>query len=441
MERGEIKDLVKKERINQREIVLNILRDFEQGIDLNISLDKFSHFSKQEFGFIKSVSFGTVRYKLQLDYIIKKLSKIKFERIDDDILNILRMSLFQLLYMKHVPESAVVNEAVKLSKKYNNKSLASFVNGNLRNFLRKKYIFSELPKSSMLEKLSIKYSFPKWILEEIIDSFGMENLENILSKLNEPSSFVIRANTILIDRNSLKKELEEHGFKTTYGKKAEDSLILDNPNGLFDTNLYKEGYFYVQSESSQLVGEIAVGNGNYSRVLDMCASPGGKITHVYQLQSGKGEYYALDVSEEKNALIKENCSRLTHKNINVFVNDGTVYNNKFKEKFDLIIVDAPCSALGLIAKFPQIKYSRTKNDLKALSNIQGKILENAGKYLRPNGKLLYSTCTFTKLENDDLIEKFLDKNIDFKLDGEIRRVSPLDFDSDIFTIAVVRKNG
>lgn len=427
---------------NQREIALNIIKKVDSGEDLNnLIKEESSSLTSQELGFVKSLTFGTVRYKIRLDYIIKKLSKIPFRKIHEDILNIMRMSLYQLIYMDHIPDSAVVNEAVKLSKKFGNRGSVGFVNGSLRNFLRNKEKFLKIDEEKDEDILSIKYSFPKWIVNEIVKSYGKSNLEQILRELNEPSNFVIRANTLKISRLKLKEELEKLNFEVDLTEKSNYGLIINNPKGILDTSLYDEGMFYVQSESSQLVAQEIIDYKNHNSVLDLCASPGGKITHVYELLKGKGNFLAGDVNAEKLDIIKDNLKRLGSNNINLFINDGTILNEDLIDKFDLVIVDAPCSALGLIAKFPLIKYSKTLNDVKALSSIQKMILENSEKYLKNDGILIYSTCTFTKMENEEVIENFLKENPRISLEKEITKVNPIEFKSDGFTIGVMRKNG
>lgn len=427
---------------NQREIALDIIKKVDRGEDLNNLIEEESaSLNSQEFGFVKSLTFGTVRYKIRLDYIVKKLSKIPFRKIHEDILNIMRMSLYQLIFMDHIPDSAVVNEAVNLSKKLGNRGSVGFVNGSLRNFIRNKDEFLKIDEKNDEDVLSIKHSFPKWIVKEIVKSYGRENLEEVLIELNEPSNFVIRANTLKTSRLKLKEELEKLNFEVELTEKSNYGLIINDPRGIFDTFLYKEGQFYVQSESSQLVGQEIAKHENVNSVLDLCASPGGKITHIYELLNGEGNFLAGDVNAEKLKTIKDNINRLEFNNIDLFINDGTVLNEDLIDRFELVLVDAPCSALGLIAKFPQIKYSKTFDDVKALSSIQKMILENSGKYLKENGILVYSTCTFTKMENEEIIEDFIKRNPKFSLVNEIMKVNPIEFKSDGFTIGVMRKNG
>ena len=426
--------------INQREITLEIINKSQKGEDLVELIEDLKNLEPQEYGFIKSITFGTIRYIMRLDYIIKRLSKIKFSKIHIDILNIMRMSLYQLIYMEHIPESAVVNESVKLARKYGNKGSVGFVNGSLRNFIRNREKFLEINCDNYLDRLSIEHSYPIWIIKEIEKAYGLESLEEILIKFNEVSKFVVRSNSLKISREDLKSRLENLGFKVEFTKISNDGLIIENPRGIFNSTPYIEGLFYVQSESSQLVGQFALENLKFENILDLCASPGGKISHVYELLKGKGDYIAADVNEKKIKIIHENFERLGIRDIKLIVNDATILNEKLKNDYDLIILDVPCSALGLMSRFPQIKYSKSFDDLIELSVIQQKILNNAKEYLKPGGKLIYSTCTFTSIENEDVLYKFLQENENFSMKKAIRKISPLDFDSDGFTIGVMTKD-
>jgi 16S rRNA (cytosine967-C5)-methyltransferase len=425
---------------NQREEALNIIKKAQEDEDLIDLIENLKNIDPQEYGFIKSISFGTIRYLIRIDYIIKKLSKIKFSKIHTDILNIMRLSLYQLIYMEHIPESAVVNESVKLAKKHGNKGAVGFVNGSLRNFIRNKDEFLKIECKTNIEKLSIKYSYPIWIVREIEKVYGLQILEDVLIKFNEPSKFVIRTNSIKITRENLKARLENLGFVVELTKFSNDGLFIENPRGIFDSTPYIEGLFYVQSESSQLVGQLAIENEKYENVLDLCSSPGGKISHIYELLKGQGKYTAADINEKKIETIYDNFKRLDIKDIKIVVNDATNKNEEMNNNFDLIILDAPCSALGLMSKFPQIKYTKSYDDLKDLSIIQKKILDNAKDYLKPGGKLVYSTCTFTLMENEEVIYEFLKENKNFSLKKKLKKISPLDFDSDGFTIGVMIKN-
>lgn len=425
---------------NQRRIIIELLNKLElENLDLSDLLSEDYGLNNQEFGFVKTIVYGTIRYKITLDYIIKKSSKIKFNKIHKNIKNILRISLYQLIYMDHIPERAVVNEGVELAKIYGNKGSTSFVNGMLRNFIRNKNKLLDFENLNKYEKLSIKYSFPVWLVKEIDDSYPNYNIENILSEFNEESLFGIRSNSKQITNKELIDKLNNKNYKTIKMKNSNNGIIVENPQNIFSSDMYNEGLFYVQSESSQLVSETIKKYIDPVYVLDMCSAPGGKLTHIYEISSNIKNIIGLDISDDKIKLIKENINRLKHFDIKTNIQDGTVYNKEYNDKFDLIILDSPCSALGLIKKYPNIKYEKSLEDIKNLSIIQEKLLENASKYVKNNGIISYSTCSFTKKENEIIINNFLEKNKNFKL-LEFLKISPTEFSSDGFSIGIIQRN-
>lgn len=427
---------------NQRKIILEILdiinKDSNKSIDT--ILNDYQGLSEQEYGFIKTVVYGTTRYLYTIDQIIKPLSKIKLKKIHPSVLNIIRISLYQLIYMDHIPSHAVVNEGVNLAKEKSNNGAVSFVNGLLRNFIRNQDTYLDFSNKSYIERMALTYSFPIWLVKSIRDSYKDYNIEDILDTFNKESIFGIRANTLTNDKEILKNKLKTNGYKAEFMSYSKDGLIINNPNNIFKTSLFKDGDFYVQSESSQYVSELIMKYINGNRILDLCASPGGKITHIYEKLNGQGEFLACDINSNKVSLIQENLKRLKHKNIKTCVNNGEVLNEKFVDYYDLVIVDAPCSGLGLLRKYPNIKQDKTENTIKFLREIQYNILKNASKYVIKGGIISYSTCTFTKDENEDIIKQLLDEESQFTLE-EFIRISPTDFNSDGFTIGIIKNNG
>lgn len=426
---------------NQREVSLNILNELEKNNFLFLDEILGNHtknLDSQSYGFIKTVSYGTVRYKLRLDYIIDNMSKMKFNKIDKTVLNILRISLYQLIYMSHVEDFAIVNEGVNLTKKYSNKGSVGFVNGLLRNFLRNKNKFLKIPKTNYKKYLSIKYSFPEWLMDEIIKGYGEKDIESILKKFNEEPIFTIRTNTTKISRDDLLLRLNKIGYNGRKTLESKVGIVIDNPENIFNTEEYRKGLFYVQSESSQLVIDLV--EGKYTHILDLCAAPGGKLTHIYEKNKGDGKYIGFDVSKDKLDLIRENIKRLGNYNISLEINDGKNKIQNLNNSSDLVIADVPCSALGLIRRYPDMKYSKNKKNIKSLNKIQKQILKNGSEYLEINGILIYSTCTFTLEENECIIDKFLNENKNYELIFS-NRISPIDFDSDGFTINILKRIG
>lgn len=421
---------------NQRRIAVNLLNKYNnENKNIEDLMEEINSLSKQEYGFIKTLVYGVIRYELRLDYIIQKLSKIKFSDLDGDVVNILRISLYQLIYMDHIPQSAVVNEAVNLVKNSVNKKAQGFVNGSLRNFLRNKERYLKINEKDLWKNLSIKYSMPTWLVKEIASAYGKTNLEEILAKFNEEQDLAIR---ISKDLDKTKESLNSLGFDLLASPQGKYSFTVKNPQGIFSTKDYYQGNFYAQSLSSQELGYQLIKFGPYENVLDLCAAPGGKTFHLMNSQKSQGKFFACDISLDKLKLIEDNKKRLGLEELKIEQNDATIFRKDFVDAFDLVIADLPCSALGLMRKLPEVKYNKSIESIDNLVDIQRKILNNAKDYVKVSGLIAHSTCTFTKRENEDLIDEFLEKNSNFKLIYR-KKISPLDFDSDGFAINILKR--
>lgn len=420
-----------------RKYAVDILNKCQENNNFNLDeiLENYKNLESRDFGFIKTLVYGTTRYRLRLDYIIKKLSKIPLRKIDISIMNILRMSLYQLIYMDNIPDSAAINEAVNLAKVFGNRGSSGYVNGSLRNFSRNREKFLEISEDYK-KSLSIKYSYPEWIIDEIKKSYGKDKLESVLEYFNKEPEFGIRINSLKFSEDEVIDSLEDNGFKLLKMNNSKYGYIVKNPAGIFSLNIYKEGGFYVQSESSQFVTEKIRDFKDISYILDLCASPGGKITSAYEILEGRGEFLACDINSYKLSIIKENANRLSHKNIRVLKNDAIKFNDSFKENYDLVILDAPCSALGLIRKYPEMKYQKSINDVKSLASMQKKMLDNALKYINENGYIIYSTCSFTIDETINITHNIEDKSVRII---EESLISPDDFNSDGFYRCILKK--
>lgn len=421
---------------NQRKIALDLLNKYKnQNSSIEDLMEEINSLNKQEYGFIKTLVYGVVRYELRLDYIIKNLSKIKFSDLDGEIVNILRISLYQLIYMDHIPQSAVVNEAVNLVKNSSNKKAQGFVNGSLRNFLRNKERYLKINEKDPWKILSIKYSMPIWLVKEVTSAYGETNLEETLKKFNEEQDLAIR---ITKNLDQTKASLTDLGFDLLASPQGEYSFTIKNPQGIFSTKDYYQGNYYTQSLSSQELGYQLIKFGPYESVLDLCAAPGGKSFHLMNSQMPQGKFLACDISADKLKLIEDNRKRLGLEDLKIEQNDATIFRNDFVDAFDLVIADLPCSALGLMRKLPEVKYNKSIESINSLVEIQKKILNNAKDYVKVSGLIAHSTCTFTKRENEDLIDEFLANNSNFKLIYR-QKISPLDFDSDGFSINILKR--
>ncbi|MDU6743014.1 16S rRNA (cytosine(967)-C(5))-methyltransferase RsmB [Peptoniphilus harei] len=428
---------------NTREKALQIINDvLYKGTFLEESLEilKVSNIDERDFAFIKEITTGVVRNKTYLDYVIRQNSRVRFNRIHKIILIILEMAIYQMYFLDKVPDYSIVDESVNLAKIYGNKGSISFTNGILRSIAKKKP--AQVTLKNSIDNLSTYYSHPRFYTEYFYENYGEEFTKKLLKANNEKAPFTIRVNSFKTNRDDLIKNLSQIGFEieeTSYDK----ALNVLNPNGIIDTEYFEKGHFYVQDLGSILVSSF-LNPRKDSRVLDLCAAPGGKTTHLSELMDNTGEIVACDKSKGKINLIKENAQRLGCKNIYPMINDARVLNDDFVNKFDYVLVDAPCSGTGLYRKKPDIKWNKGIDDLKDLGKIQLEILNNAKEYVRNQGLLLYSTCSLSKIENEDVIENFLRENKNFKIkklrDKEVLKLFPSVDGSDGFSICLLEKN-
>ena len=427
---------------NTREKALQIINDvLYKGTFLEESLEilKVSNIDERDFAFIKEITTGVVRNKTYLDYVIRQNSRVRFNRIHKIILIILEMAIYQMYFLDKVPDYSIVDESVNLAKIYGNKGSISFTNGILRSIAKKKP--AQVTLKNSIDNLSTYYSHPRFYTEYFYENYGEEFTKKLLKANNEKAPFTIRVNSFKTNRDNLIKNLSQIGFEieeTSYDK----ALNILNPNGIIDTEYFEKGHFYVQDLGSILVSSF-LNPRKDSRVLDLCAAPGGKTTHLSELMDNTGEIVACDKSKGKINLIKENAQRLGCKNISPMINDARVLNEDFVNKFDFVLVDAPCSGTGLYRKKPDIKWNKGIDDLKELGKIQLEILNNAKEYVKDQGLLLYSTCSLSKIENEDVIENFLRENKNFKIkklrDKEVLKLFPSVDGSDGFSICLLEK--
>lgn len=428
---------------NPREKALQIINDvLYKGAFLEESLEilKKSNIDERDYNFIKEITTGVIRNRTYLDYIVKINSRVKIKRIHKIILSILEMAIYQMYFLDKVPDYSIVDESVNLAKIYGNRGSISFTNGILRSISKKDAPQVKIEDS--IDNLSTFYSHPKFYTEYFYNNYGEEFTKKLLKANNEMPPFTIRVNTLKTSKSYLMSNLKELGFEieeTVY----DNALNILNPKGIIDTKYFDEGHFYVQDLGSILVASFLNPREN-SSLLDLCAAPGGKTTHLAELMNNTGEIMACDKSQGKIKLIQENAKRLGVKNIETRVNDARVLNKDFIDKFDYVLVDAPCSGTGLYRKKPDIKWNKDLEDIKSLAEIQLEILDKAKDYVKDGGELLYSTCSLSKIENEDVINKFLEKNKNFKIkklrNKEVLKLFPSTDGSDGFSITLMEKN-
>ena len=428
---------------NPREKALQIINDvLYKGAFLEESLEilKKSNIDERDYNFIKEITTGVIRNRTYLDYVIKINSRVKIKRIHKIILSILEMAIYQMYFLDKVPDYSIVDESVNLAKIYGNRGSISFTNGILRSISKKDAPQVKIEDS--IDNLSTFYSHPKFYTEYYYNNYGEEFTKKLLKANNEMPPFTIRVNTLKTSKSDLMSNLKELGFEieeTVY----DNALNILNPKGVIDTKYFDEGHFYVQDLGSILVASFLNPREN-SSLLDLCAAPGGKTTHLAELMNNTGEIIACDKSQGKIKLIQENAKRLGVKNIETRVNDARVLNKDFIDKFDYVLVDAPCSGTGLYRKKPDIKWNKDLEDIKSLAEIQLEILDKAKDYVKDGGELLYSTCSLSKIENEDVVNKFLENNKNFKIkklrNREVLKLFPSTDGSDGFSITLMEKN-
>ena len=399
-----------------RELALKILYkiDKEKGYS-NIVLNELIKQNKKELedrdiGLISEIVYGTTTWRLTLDEIIKKYSKIKLKKISPWILNILRMGIYQIVFLDKIPKSAAVNESVNLAKRYGHKSSSNFVNAILRKVTVKDYEeFFQLKED--IQRISITNSMPRWIIEELAKQLGdMKKVEEIVINSNLRPHLSIRINNLKTAENKnieqeLIKKLEEKNIEVKQGL-LEDFLILKNAKNIENMEEFRQGLFTIQDETAGLI-PIILNPNKTDVILDACSSPGGKTTYLAEMMKNQGIIEAWDIHEHRTKLVENTARRLGITNIETKVNDATIYDEKYKEKFDKILLDVPCLGLGVLKRKPDIKWQKSKEDIEEITKTQKQILENCSQYLKKGGELVYSTCSILKEENENIINNFL----------------------------------
>lgn len=411
--------------------VLALGKIFTDGAYSNIAVNshlKQADLTPADKAFATALIYGVLDRKITLDYVIKSFVKTPLKKLSPFTLNNLRVALYQIMFMDKIPESAAVNEAVKLVKKSKESRNAGFVNAVLRNILRAE---SLLPAGDSISDLSVIYSCPESIIESFISDYGKETAVIILAQSLKPAPLTIRVNTIKTDIKTFIEEMPD-----AVAVKPEGAVVLNKGIDINNNPLYKKGHFYVQDTASQTAVSVLAPKPN-DRVLDMCAAPGGKSFAMALLMENKGEIISCDIYDHKCELIKNSANRMGLDIIKPTVQDATVFNADFGE-FDCVLCDVPCSGLGIIRRKPDIKY-KDFSEFDSLIPIQTAILNNAKNYVKKDGRLLYSTCTLRKAENEDIINKFLAENSGFKLEYSHTFMPHID-GTDGFYCALLIKN-
>ena len=463
-----LSDNFNTKNITARQSVLAVVNAvMENGSFLNDALSEYAYisddngeyvFDRRDRAFIKALSEGTIERCITIDYIINQYSSKPVNKLKPYIRGILRMSVYQILYMDKVPDNAAVNEAVKLTVKKGYQGLKGFVNGVLRNIARRGRDVDIDSKAG----LSVKYSMPEWIIKHFERELGSKAARDAFDYFLKKPDITVRPDKPE-NIEKLAKKLQNQNIEYKQGSIIPYALRITKGTSVSEIEGFSQGEFVVQDESSMLPAYIICEyiKDNYPtsessiNVLDMCAAPGGKVLYLAGYEE-RVKCIARDVTESKVSKIEENVKRLGIKNVLCQVADALVFMEEDKEKYDIIIADLPCSGLGVIAKKPDIKYNTTETDLTSLADIQKKMLDNAFSYVKQGGIIVFSTCTVNKKENEDnnawflekyqketsglLLEKYIPEGIKSCLDKKNGIVIPPGkYDTDGFYITAFKK--
>ncbi len=418
----EVMDLMKS--YNERELAVNVLIDiFENGFYGNIALRKTLNgcdgLLPRQKAFVTELVNGTLRNVILLDYIINNISDTSTEKMKPLILNTLRISVFQMKFLDRVPVSAVCNEAVSLVKRRGLQRLSGFVNGVLRNIARR---MNEIPfpseKKSPEQYLSIKYSYSTWLVRHFLSVMSLAEVEAMFAVNNTAPRLTLCCNTIKATRDDVREALlrESQGVTEVETCAAnERALFVNGISGVSDSPAFKDGLFHVMDLGSMLAVDVLDPHPGET-VIDVCAAPGGKSFYMAGLMGNVGRIYSRDIYEHKIELIKAGAERLGIAIITAQKMDAAVFDPGGGSVIaDRILVDAPCSGFGIVRKKPEIKYTKTPEDIDALVKLQREILQTSARYLKPGGILVYSTCTISPRENEENV-KWFTENFPFELE-------------------------
>ena len=384
--------------VNLRAVVLDILMEInEKGefshLLINNALTKYQYLDKNKRAFISRLSLGTIENRIELDYIIDQFSKTPVRKMKPLIRNICEMSVYQIIYMDNIPDSAVCNEAVKLAAKRGFTGLKGFVNGVLRNIARNKDNITYPDRNKDIEQyLSVKYSMPLWIVKMWHSQLGIDKTEKILAGFKQEKKTYVRCNTAKAPVEEIKRILSQENVSVADVEGIPYALEIKDYDYIAGLKSFRDGLYQIQDISSMTAGYMT-GFKAGDTVIDVCAAPGGKSVNAAISVGTDGKVYSRDVSDYKAGLIEENISRLGLNNIEVQVKDALVMDESMREKADVVIADLPCSGLGVMGRKPDIRYNITEDKLVSLKELQQSILSVVQAYVKQGGIMMYSTCT------------------------------------------------
>ncbi len=373
--------------------------------------------SDRDRALLTELAYGTLRWRGKIDARLNLYLRNSLEDADPFIRNLLRVAFYQLVFLDKIPDYAAVNEAVDLAKVYGGDKVAGFVNAVLRSFLREKdTAVQRQPSNNWQATLAIEHSHPQWLVKKWLDYFGHDEAVALIKANNEIAPLVLRVNSCKSSRDALLALLSKSDVSAVATRWSPVGISVKSRFQVNQLPGFQAGLFQVQGEASQLVSYL-LSPQKGERILDACAAPGGKTTHIAEFMASTGELIALDKSEKGIEKIRQNVGRLGLASVRAAKTDVShQFPVEFRNPYDRILVDAPCSGLGTLRAHPEIKWHRNETDIKRLTHLQENIVDRVVHYLKPGGVLVYSTCTLNKDENENIIEHFLERHREFVLD-------------------------
>ncbi|WP_368504024.1 16S rRNA (cytosine(967)-C(5))-methyltransferase RsmB [Alkalihalophilus sp. As8PL] len=412
---------------NVREVAVDVLMQIEKNqaysnLLLNQTIKK-SKLDRRDIGLLTELVYGTIQRRDTLDYFLHPFVKKGLHKLDAWVKVLLRISVYQLVYLDRIPDRAIVHEAVTIAKKRGHQGISGMVNGVLRS-IQREGVPDIKDLKDPVKRIALETSHPEWLVKRWVDQFGEEDTRLMCEENLVSPAVTVRVNQTRATRAQVISMLQKEEVEAKEGDLSEDAIIIVSGQ-LFETNVFKEGYVTAQDESSMLVGR-ALGSVPGERVADVCAAPGGKTTHLAEQMNNEGTIYAFDLHEHKVKLIRGQANRLGLSIIEATAQDARKLQEEYEpESFDRILVDAPCSGFGVIKRKPDIKWAKKEEDIAAIQKVQLAILDAIAPLLKKGGTLVYSTCTVDKDENEQTVDLFLSNQPSFKMDGRLKERLPL----------------
>lgn len=386
-------------------------------LQLNRTLQE-AQLQRADAGLVTELVYGTIQRQVTLDHWLSRFVAKGLNKLDPWVHQLLRMSAYQLLYLDRIPAHAAVNEAVTIAKKRGHSGISGMVNGVLRSIDRNRGELqpSAITNADPIVQIALRHSYPDWLVKRWVDAYGAETAEAICAAGNEQPHSSVRVNTLRESREAVIEQLIAAGYEAKASAIAPAGIAINRGGNLADTDGFREGLWTVQDESSMLVAEVVAPKAGM-QVLDCCAAPGGKSTHLAELMDGKGKVWANDLHAHKRELIVSQTERLKLRNVEAITEDALKLAERFKpQSLDAVLLDAPCSGFGVIRRKPEIKWTKTAGDVAEIAAIQQRLLGAVCGLVRPGGVLVYSTCTIEKDENEQQVSRFLQDHPEFELD-------------------------